>query len=385
MKLTGRTLYIIILLLAITACNRSKQNGNILLPDHQTLMNEAWEDSVKYKYAIQLQSKIEDKITPDIETKPVQAGINEDAADDPAIFEMEGKIYIAGSNKKGGLHIYDIDGNELRFYDCGLINNVDVRDIINVKGDTVKVLGGSNRTDNSIALIILGINNSFSPDSNVFYIPTEMQEIYGFCMYNSRKTGQTYAFANCKSGLIQQWMISFEEDDQLTGLLIREISLGSQPEGMVASDLTGALYLGEERVGVYKCNAEADASNDCRFIEQSDSTNTNISYDIEGLAIYHKDNNDAYLVISSQGNFSYAVFDLRSNTYLTSFIIVDTADVDGAEETDGLDIFDGYISEKFPQGVLVVQDGFNYDREIKKSQNFKIIDWRKIQKLIDRL
>lgn len=382
MKTKEKTLIGFFLMLAIAACNLNNQTDESQVPDKETLMKEAWEDSVKYSYAVELQSEIMNHVQADIETEPVQAGINQDAADDPAILKIGGKIYIAGSNKRGGIHIYDLDGRQIKYYDIGLINNVDARNVIH-KNDTFLILGGSNRSNNSISLLIMGVNNKYSPGEEVHSIPTDLGEIYGFCMYKSSKNGQTYAFANCKSGRVQQWLIDFDPEGKPGGTEVRKMSVKSQPEGMVADDSTGLLYLGEEWAGVHIFDAEPDGDIESEFIEQSSSANLNISYDIEGLAIYRRDTGGGYLVVSSQGNFSYAVFDLESNEYLTSFKINDGEEVDGVEETDGLDIYDGYVSEQFPEGILVVQDGFNYDGKTKKAQNFKIIDWRKIQAVID--
>lgn len=51
------------------------------------------------------------------------------------------------------------------------------------------------------------------------------------------------------------------------------------------------------------------------------------------------------------------------------------------EETDGLEISNVSLPG-FPKGILVVQDGFNYDGKKKKSQNYKIISWDEVEKLI---
>ncbi len=377
-----KTLLLLFLVLYVTACNRGNPSGTNGVPDRENLMNEAREDSVRYRYALKLQSGIGNGIEANDETEPVRAQIDQDSADDPAIFDIGGEIYIAGSNKTGGIHLYDIDGNEIRYFDCGLINNVDVRRIVNNEGDTITILGGSNRTDNSISLIKMGENNIFSPDSAVVNIPTNLDEIYGFCMYRNNETGKTYAFVNSKGGKIQQWLIGFSESGILTAEKERVLSVASQPEGMVADDRTGRLYIGEERRGIHVFNARPEGSSMSHIIPESDSTNMNISYDIEGLSIYPVDDTRGYLVASSQGNFSYAVFDLETEKYLGSFKITDGI-VDGVEETDGLDIWSGFISEEYPAGILVVQDGFNYDGTEKRPQNFKIIDWRKIQQLLD--
>jgi 3-phytase len=157
--------------------------------------------------------------------------------------------------------------------------------------------------------------------------------------------------------------------------------LGTQTEGMVADDEIGILYVGEEKAGIWKFDAEPDGSTEGKFISNSSEDNPNIKYDVEGLTIYATDSINGFLVASSQGNFSYAVFErLGENKYIGSFRITDGS-IDGVEETDGLDITTVALPG-FPNGMLVVQDGYNYDGRKKKSQNFKYISWEEIGKVL---
>jgi len=55
-------------------------------------------------------------VTAVIETKPVPGEINEDSADDPAIWVNQAdhdKTVIIGTDKKGGLATYSIKGEQL--------------------------------------------------------------------------------------------------------------------------------------------------------------------------------------------------------------------------------------------------------------------------------
>jgi 3-phytase len=84
-------------------------------------------------------------------------------------------------------------------------------------------------------------------------------------------------------------------------------------------------------------------------------------------------------VVSVQGNFSYAVFNRAGdNEYLGSFKIEDGDVIDGVEETDGLEVIPDSLSPQFPGGLLVVQDGFNYQADTLIPQNFKLVDWRQV-------
>lgn len=50
----------------------------------------------------------------------------------------------------------------------------------------------------------------------------------------------------------------------------------------------------------------------------------------------------------------------------------------GAQETDGLAVTPVALGPQYPEGLLVVQDGFNAPKG--STQNFKYIDWRKVPK-----
>jgi 3-phytase len=147
---------------------------------------------------------------------------------------------------------------------------------------------------------------------------------------------------------------------------------------MVVDDSSGIIYAAEENVGIWKFNANPDAGFNKEIIKMSQKENNkNIEYDIEGLTLYYGKDAKGYLIASSQGNFSYAVFDRITNNYLFSFKIIDGI-VDGAEETDGIDVTSANLGLGMEKGIFVVQDGFNYDGEDKKNQNFKYVSWESI-------
>lgn len=56
------------------------------------------------------------------------------------------------------------------------------------------------------------------------------------------------------------------------------------------------------------------------------------------------------------------------------FKIVASETIDGAEETDGIDVTSKALPS-FPQGLFIVQDGFNGTEK----QNFKFVNWSDIQ------
>lgn len=348
---------------------------------------EAHEDSLELVKAYKNQSKILDSVHAKVETEVIQAKSEEDAADDPAIWVNKtapSKSVIYGSNKKGGLAAYNLAGEEIAFYPIGKINNVDILYDYPLGKETTTILGCTNRTTQSIDLFVLDpTSGNLTPikGRNLKVNPKEIDDIYGFCFARDAKSPTSYLLINGKNGLMQQYALKSKEDSILLDL-VRSVQFDSQTEGMVADPLLGNLYVGEEAKGIWKLsiNPKDTMKN---LLVLSDERNPNIKYDIEGLSAL-RTNNAGYLVASSQGNFSYAIFRLDGkNEYIKSFKIVDFDNIDGVEETDGLDIVTDSLSEQFPNGLLVVQDGFNYESHEIKPQNFKYIDLALILGLLE--
>jgi 3-phytase len=327
---------------------------------------------------------IKNTVTAVAETMPVPRDKNDDSADDPAIWidsEDVTHSFVIGTDKKGGLATYNLDGEQLKYYPDGKMNNCDLRYGFMLNGKMVDVLAASNRSNHSVALYTVekgGVLNKI--DARV--IESKMTEdVYGLCMYKSPVTGKMFVYVNSKSGEVEQWEL-FESNAKIDAKLVRSFHVKTQTEGMVADDSTAVVYLGEENAGIHKFCAEPDSATDGIMIALSSEENKNIKFDLEGLTLYATDSLNGYLIASSQGNYSYAVFERQGdNKYLGSFRIVDGT-VDGVEETDGIDVTNVQLGAKYPKGMFVVQDGYNYEGKKLTSQNFKYISWTEIEKLL---
>lgn len=315
------------------------------------------------------------------ETKPVPRNPTDDAADDPAIwinFSNPDSSRIIGTDKKGGLAVYDLSGHELFYFNTGKMNNVDLRYDFPLNSDTIDIMAVSNRTDQSVDLFI--INHKGCLDTlNIIKLQSKLNEVYGLCMYKSKVTGKFYVFVNGLDFNTEQWEL-FTDNNHINGKIVRNIQLGSQVEGMVADDEKGLLYISEEDKGIWKFSAEPDETKPNELLKYSTvEANPNIVSDLEGLTIYKQSNDTGYLIASSQGNSSYAVFDRTTpNKYLGSFKIVNGSNTDGTDQTDGLDVTSYPLGKMFPKGLLVVQDGINFDNGIRAAQNFKLTKWDSI-------
>lgn len=353
---------------------------------------EAREDSLEYAEALAKQVKITAFVAPDAETGAVHSPhADDDAADDMAIWvnaSDAAKSLIIGTNKKGGVVVFDLQGAEKAFYPTGRINNIDVMYGFTLGEENVDLVGCTNRSDQSIDLFRLNPVDGTLSDiaAGALKVDTNaVKDVYGFCFYQSKRTKKPYLFASGKNGTVQQFELATTPDNKIDLKLVRQIAFDSQTEGMVADEGFGVLYVGEEDRGIWKLLAEPNGGDRRTLLNRSGEDNPNIAYDVEGLALYKINGSGGYLLSSSQGNFSYAVFERGGdNRYLGSFKITGSETVDGVEETDGIDAVSTPMGKNYPKGLFVAQDGFNFKDGQLQRQNFKLVSWEKIGRLIEQ-
>ena len=303
---------------------------------------------------------------------------NDDAADDPAIFvhpEDRSQSVIIATDKQYGLLVYNLEGKELHRFPVGETNNVDLRQGCVIGSDTVTIVAASNRSFNGLSLFTFDADTYTLTPLNTDTLFSDSEEVYGCTMYRE-EDGQAYAFIIGKDGLIEQWAIKGKHASSATAEVVRTLQVPSQPEGGVVDDARGVLFIGEEAAGVWQFDASAGGASAGQMVVAIDSQ-PNLAADVEGIALYTTPTVQ-YLVVSSQGNHTYAIFDTKDFTYLGSFTIPFGEDIDGAEETDGLEVTAMALGQAFPNGLLVVQDGFN-----DGTQNFKYLDWADVAAAFD--
>lgn len=375
----------VLVLFLFLACNQNPSTEYVDT-EQRGLLNE---DSIELEMVKSFQEKIKSSVSADIETTPVSAQSLEDAADDPAIWHNvadPSRSIVFGSNKRGGIIAFDLSGNELHYYAVGNVNNIDLLTKVSSSNEEVQLLGCTNRSTQSIDLFFINKDGSLSPArKNQFRVDTsKIDDVYGFCFGKDLQSNTDYLFMNGKNGRMEQYAIRMQADT-IELQLVRSVLFGDQTEGMVADYQTGTLYVGAENTGIWKLPIQPDTKIEKQLIPTSTVENEDIKFDIEGLSIM-KYSGKTYLLASSQGNFSYAIFDLSDgDQYLTSFKIVDTEYIDGVEETDGIDISTESFGPSFPNGILVAQDGYNYQSDTLLAQNFKYVGLEKIHSILDSL
>jgi len=313
-----------------------------------------------------------DSVSATVETEPVRSG--GDAADDPAIWvhpSNPAESTIIGTDKQGGLVVYDLAGKQLQYLSDGKMDNVDLRPGFPLGGQQVALVTAGNRQDNSIA--IYRVNPQTRTLENVAARKITTLPIYGSCMYRSAKTGKFYYFANSKSGAVEQWELTDNGSGKVEAKKVRNFKLGSVTEGCVADDELGHFYISEETVAIWKYGAEPDAGEARTAVDKAGAGR--LVADIEGLAIAYAKDGTGYLIASSQGNNSFVIYRREGqNEYVKTFRVVPGNNLDAVEETDGIEVATANLGPAFPHGVFIAQDGIN-DRG---NQNFKLVPWQAI-------
>ncbi|MDJ0844634.1 MAG: phytase, partial [Crocosphaera sp.] len=356
-------------------------------------------------------------VTPTIETPseiryddPSDPNVVEGSdSDDPAIYihpeDVEQSLVITAL-KNGGLAVYDLDGQEIQKIapDNIRYNNVDLVYGFNLDGESIDIAVVSDRRNDTLAIFEIDpttqqLTDLTSPNilETIFGVDDGEATAYGLATYTSPMTGKVYTFISQADGnQIAQLELTSDEQGNITAEIVRTLSVpipdggeveDAQVEGMVVDRELGYLYVGQEEVGIWKFYAEPNSINTGTIVDtvKDLNPNSNLTADVEGLTIYYGENGKGYLLASSQGDSSFAVYDRQgSNTYLGNFVIGENNGIDGVEESDGADIINVALGDKFPHGLLVVHDGSNEDATVFQdpedgeiqnfNTNFKYID-----------
>jgi 3-phytase len=311
------------------------------------------------------------------ETTPVATF--DDAADDPAIWKHPtdpSKSLVIGTDKRAGIHVYDMAGRAVSFTPSPRLNNVDLRAGVQVNGKPSVLVAASDRRDEmnaAIALFELDTDaRKLVPLAN---LPVGPGEAYGMCLWQRKADGRIYAFLVLKDGRIDQVELELN-GAAVTSKVVRSMKLGTQSEGCVVDDRTGLLYVAEEDIGLWRFDARPNGSIKPKPLGRADGKR--LVADAEGLAIAPDGKRGGYLLASSQGDYAYTLYRLRDGHYLDRFRIVDGKGTDGVQETDGLELVLGDFGPDYPGGLLVVQDGDN----APETQNFKYVSWADVMKVL---
>ncbi len=311
-----------------------------------------------------------------LETPPV--GVRGDAADDPAIWAAPdpAQSRIIGTQKQGGLFVYDLNGALVQEIAYGRPNNVDLRDRFPWPDGAAPLIAASDRADNSVTLWRLDPATGRLEDAPRARIMTGFAEVYGVCL--GRSGDDFIAVATSKIGEVKSWRVDAAEASA-PGILLGGFALGSIAEGCAVDDATGAAYVGQELEGLWRFDVSDPDGADRRLVDRVGAGR--LVADVEGVAIWRPNGaSRGFIVVSSQGDSSFVVYDAgEGNAPLGAVRIGASADgrADAVSGTDGVDVTAVSLGPNFPRGLLVVQDDEN--TAPTATQNFKYVSWDAVE------
>lgn len=180
---------------------------------------------------------------------------------------------------------------------------------------------------------------------------------------------------NGVDGQVRQHLVTAGADGRPQVKEERRFSVPTQPEGCVADDVTGRLYLGEEGAGIWRFDL---GTGPARGEIMAAAPSATLKPDVEGLTLL-REGASTYLIASSQGDSAFAVWNVEGATprYRGRFSVVGNGKIDAVTGTDGVAALGGQVGA-FPLGLVVVQDDEDQGGAGGR-QNFKLVDWAAVK------
>ncbi|HEV3363867.1 MAG TPA: phytase [Acidimicrobiia bacterium] len=317
--------------------------------------------------------------TPLIETTPVESA--GDAADDVAVWINRADpaaSLVIGTDKRGGLESYDLKGRRVQRLPApaGTFNNVDARPGFPLGGQTVTLIGTAGR---KMSFFRVDPATRQLQDVGARDIPNKWSEV-GLCLYRSGVSGRFYAFITEPDGDVTQYEL-FDQGGRVDARAVRGWPIGQLAEGCVADDETGRLFVSEEKSGIWRFEAEPETSPLNRTQVDKVGPGGHVVADVEGLALVTQPGRNGFLLASSQGDNSFAVYRRgQDHAWLGRREVVDGPTADGCSATDGIEAVAANLGPDFPDGIFICQDGRNTAPGSAGRQNFKFV---RLERLLD--
>ncbi|MFI9004619.1 phytase [Streptomyces sp. NPDC053541] len=323
----------------------------------------------------------------------------------------------------------------------GRFNNVDLVRGLRVGGSRADVAVVSDRGNDRLRIYRIdrdrpggpltditdpGVRPVFSADQAEI---NKQKTAYGLATWTDRATGRSYALVSQRNrtriallelvataaGTVDYRQVrtldlpsSFRLPNGATWSPCAEPGELPQVEGMVVDPADGTLYAGQEDVGIWRIDAGLtgtptlvdkvreygvpgtydEQTEECTPGADPGYGGKHLTADVEGLTLVEESDGDGYLLASSQGDNTFVAYDRErdeDNEYENAFrIAAASTTLDGSEVCDGAAALNAPLGSRYPNGLLVVQDGQETpgdgDRE---ATGFKFVDLGEIVDTID--
>lgn len=321
----------------------------------------------------------------------------------------------------------------------GRYNNVDIAYGLDVEGAPTDVAVVSDRYNDQIRFFAIDPEGAdagtpltevtapelgflFSPDRETV---AEDQTAYGLAVYQRR--GETYAVVTQEgSTTIATARLTtgpegvgytdvehlampgeFPLPDGTTWVPCEEPGVEPQLEGVAVDRRTGTLYATQEDVGLWRVplplgsgeprlidrvrdfgvhDAYDPETEECAPVDPAAPSygGTNLTADAEGVDIWYGPGRKGYVIVSSQGDDTYGVYDLAGRNRTLGTFRVAGVGVDDVNGSDGLAVSNAPVGE-YRSGLLVTHDepetGPDADPE-RDATGFSYVHWGDVAKAL---
>jgi 3-phytase len=177
-----------------------------------------------------------------------------------------------------------------------------------------------------------------------------------------------------------------------------------QVEGMAVDQEEHVLYAAQEDVGLWRIDLDGgefaapslfdkvreygvpwsydEEKEECVLDTEHDPGHggRRLSADAEGVTIYHAGDGGGYVLASSQGDDTFAVYGRGERTpYVGSFTVTDGPTTDSVQHSDGSTVVNSPLGRAFPKGVLITHDGEETPADGERpGTDFKFTRWDRL-------
>ena len=314
-----------------------------------------------------------------------------DAMDDPAVWvhpTEPSRSLLMGNDKGGAFETYNLNGTLVQRLNINsqFWGNVDVRQGVTIGGQTRDIVGVVQR----------GVRfYNVDPETRLLSPTTEASAPIGvsgegFCLYESPTTHKVYGISITIAGTVSQFeLLDADRDGMLESNTVRTFSVGSEAEGCVADDDTGALYISEENEALWRYSAEPGTGTTREAVDVLAGAGGHLINDIEGVTIVDQGQGTGFVIVSVQNapdpNASYFSVYRREagNAFVNTFRVTNGTGSDDCDRTDGITAVTADLGPAFPRGMFVCQDNNNDLPGTSGNQNLKMVRLENVVNLGD--
>ena len=249
---------------------------------------------------------------------------------------------ITADKAANRLFVYDLAGKAIQSVPVAKPGNIDLRYAFPLGGKRVDIVALNRRSND--AIVVFKVDPDTRRIERVDNGKITTGPNYGGTLFRSPRTGKVYFITTAKGGTCEQVELAGDGRGKVKGTKVRTFNTGYS-EGAVADDLTGTIYVGQERKGVWSVGGEpTDPATPKLIIRLGEN---GVKGDVEGLAIYRRPGGKGYLIVSNQGPSNFKVYQLAApHTYVGTFTIA------GATDTDGIAVTNVALGRPFAKGLF---------------------------------